>query len=171
MTVVFVVTTAADVFSTWVASWMEVLLNSKTFFGALSNGFKITFEPVLGHVSIVSVLASRISPASSEAAELPELRLDSEQDSGLVDVDGVLVPLVVLFLSEVPISVLTRAERTSGGREVHAARIETERVAVGFIEDTSSLLKAKIKKHRGTSKMRIQKWPMSTASTIYLPTA
>ena len=78
-----------------------------------------------------------ISLPESEPEELPEVRLEVEQDSRFVDVD--LVPLVTLVLSEGPNSLLTNAARTSEGRDVHASRIEAERVAVGFEADASSL--------------------------------
>lgn len=126
---VFVVTTAADVFSTFVVSLVRDLENSKTFFGARSNGFKTTLEPVVGQISTISLPnGSGLSPASSEPEEsLPVVRLESEQDSRLVE--AVLEPVSSVV---VPSSVETNAARTSGGSETHASIIEAERVAVGF---------------------------------------
>lgn len=76
-TVVLVVFIPIGVFSTTTFSFILVLVNSNTFFGARSSGLRSIFAPVSGHSSVNSDAVSSFSPLASELL-LEDVKLDTE---------------------------------------------------------------------------------------------
>lgn len=112
--VVLIVTVAPGVRSTWVFSNVDVLEKEKTFFGALSRGFSTIMVP-----DSISSSMNSLSVLSSSVDEVVEVPLDS-----------------LLFLAAF-VSILTRAARTSAGREVQASSIEGDKVGAVILEASS----------------------------------